>query len=353
MATLLHAQAPTGLVEQANIPPVGRAAAAHEGGSSSTAVFLQVKADQTLTLGQRIEFSFHVLNPVEASQVAETFRISAQSGCANLAAQDMVGQVLLVSAPEITVSKAGQSHPFPCTTNTITVTLQSNMHLRGVDGASLLLRNLDGAIVGSTGEMVHVLDASGGSRHQTLFVGSAGLWQEDVQGVNLTLASSKNIIAGLDYRFSFEIENPVVQAHGPALDSTLKGAFSAARPQGRVRSDWHAPQLYVEATSSARSLFNRHSAVTVQRTMQLAQTSLNLCGSTVVGDAAPLYVYRPRFTMAAISQSSAFPCAANILSVTIAVNVPLWFHGIQSTASQSHRYLKRMVNQWSAICAFV
>ena len=323
MATLLHAQAPTGLVVQANIPPVGRAAAAHEGGSSSTAVFLQVKADQTLTLGQRIEFSFHVLNPVEASQVAQTFRISAQSGCANLAAQDMVGQVLLVSAPEITVSKAGQSHPFPCTTNTITVTLQSNMHLRGVDGASLLLRNLDGAIVGSTGEMVHVLDASGGSRHQTLFVGSAGLWQEDVQGVNLTLASSKNIIAGLDYRFSFEIENPVVQAHGPGLDSMLKGAFSAARPQGRVRSDWHAPQLYVEATSSARSLFNRHSAVTVQRTMQLAQTSLNLCGSTVVGDAAPLYVYRPRFTMAAISQSSAFPCAANILSVTIAVNVPL------------------------------
>jgi len=61
--------------------------------------------------------------------------------------------------------------------------------------------------------------------------------------------------------------------------------------------------------------------------MTTTKDSLGMCGQNVSGDAAPLFVYKPQFLKAHISQSSAFPCIDNTLSLTIETNVPLCDRG--------------------------
>ena len=53
-----------------------------------------------------------------------------------------------------------------------------------------------------------------------------------------------------------------------------------------------------------------------------SSSSLGLCGNSRVGDASPLFVYEPAFTVANVSQSSAFPCATNRISIVLRTNVP-------------------------------
>ena len=87
---------------------VGSAKITDAGGSAI--LFLQVMPEKTVQLGVRIEFSFYVLNPVHA-QSEQRFTISASSGCAAIAAQDMLGLALKVTSPQLIEKQAGQSSP--------------------------------------------------------------------------------------------------------------------------------------------------------------------------------------------------------------------------------------------------
>ena len=282
-------------------------------------IFLQMRPDKDISLGVRTVFSFYVLNPVEA-QPAQVFEISAMSQGPRISKTTMKGKAIFVVAPAFVERKAGQSSPFPCTINTITVTLITNMHLRGVDHATILIKNFDGAIVGATGTVVSILDASGGSEHGELFDNSAGVWEASEYGnLKLDLSSTKNMIAGRDYRFSFEIDNPQVKSD----KMRPMGAMTGAGDAGTMKQAWTAPELTIDCQSSASSLFAVAPVTIGPVPMTENKMSLRMCGNTDPDDADPLFIYQPRFTKAYISQNNAFPCGSNTVSVTIETNVPL------------------------------
>ena len=130
------------------------------------------------------------------------------------------------------------------------------------------------------------------------------------------------MIAGRDYRFSFEIDNPIVSVSAGTVEALPRGGFTTALPLGSA-SQWEAPDLHVHAESTAKSLFNLLGNVTMSSQIENNDASLNMCGHTINGDAAPLFIYKPRFTKAYISQNSGFPCTPNEISVSIATSVPL------------------------------
>ena len=90
-----------------------------------------------------------------------------------------------------------------------------------------------------------------------------------------------------------------------------------------MKTAWTAPTLSVHADSTALSLKNILPAISCSSDMDKERASLAMCANTVSGDASPLFIYKPAFTRANISQSSAFHCKDDIISVTIAANVPL------------------------------
>jgi hypothetical protein len=286
-------------------------------------LFLQMEPEATISLGIRTRFSFYVLNPVN-KQDAPSFQISAFSGCALIEKTVMTGVALQVTQPKFIEVSAGQSSPFPCSENSVTITLMTNMHLRGVDAAKIVVMNFDGAIVGNTGTVVNILDASGGDDHDELFTNSAGEWITTDKGtLELSLALNKNIIAGREYRFSFEMHNPHVEAKDGIVESFPRGAHTEQDVVGKPKESWAAPELRLKFASTAVSLLAMEPVNIDAVTMTTTKDSLGMCGQNVSGDAAPLFVYKPQFLKAHISQSSAFPCTENSISVTIETNVPL------------------------------
>ena len=306
-------------------------------------LFLDVKPDRAVQLGERTVFSFYLLNPVQA-QDPQDFEISAMAckqgfdisaeSCPQIkvthmaprASEPSSARALGVVDPKFLVKKAGQTSPFPCSTNILSITLSSNIHLRGRDLAKIIVTNFDGAIVGDTDTSVSLVDASGGNDHDKLFKDKAGLWKYEAQGLQsleLKVHDNKNLIAGRANGFSFEIENPTVNVLNGVVESLPRGALTTAVPGGSLKAAWTAPTLSVQADSAALSRKNILPAISFSSDMDKECASLAMCANTVSGDASPLFIYRPAFTRANISQSSAFHCQENIISVTIAANVPL------------------------------
>jgi len=270
---------------------------------------LEMRRGKSLRLGERLSFSFMVLNSLAPHSPYDIF-LSAAGDCASISDTAMQGQLEVVS-PAFIIARAVQSSPFPCSFNTITIALISNVHLRKLDGSTLVLSGFSGAYA-SDGEALELSDASGGARHNEVF---SARWTQGTNQVDLTVL--KNVIGGREYRFAFEVDNPIVKPDSPNLMEWHTG---------KARSSWDSPALTMTANGFSAVLHEATSSPSVgafNADITSVDAPLGLCGNSKSGDAAPLYIYPPAFTVANVSQASAFPCDTNTISVTFRSNVPL------------------------------
>jgi hypothetical protein len=274
---------------------------------------LEMRKGKSLSLGQRLSFSFFVLNSLSEKAPYQIF-LRAESNCANIADTPMQG-FLQVVMPSFILAQVVQSSPFPCSFNTITLAIISNVHLRGVDNAEFVIAGFHGATA-SDGSL-DLSDSSAGAKHHEIFTAT---WKQSSRQVNFNVI--KNMIGGRKYLFSFELDNPVV-----TIDSSSSIAGTPSDYEGLSRTSlWDSPVVTTSTKTFSASLHRSASAPTVpsfSAGVTSVQTTLGLCGNAYEGDAAVLYMYKPTFTVANISQSSALPCDTSTISVTIRSNVPL------------------------------
>ena len=84
---------------------------------------LKLYVNQTLTANTDYTFSFEVVNPAEGQLAQDISVWSVGLPIAEVKA----GVAMRVSHTEFSVRNIGQSSPFPCDDNTITLTLVSNV----------------------------------------------------------------------------------------------------------------------------------------------------------------------------------------------------------------------------------
>jgi len=312
----------------------------------SYAMVLRVRNDETMLSGVLYSFSFQVLNSLQSPALPSP-RIRADTTCAEIQDAEFVGDVLNIDTATFVAKFIEQSKPFPATLNQITVALKANVHFKGAMHPSLTISGLSGARPRLTDDSnLDIFDGSGGGYHNEKFENSEGSWRQDSQAVVVKVAPNKNLIAGREYRFVFEVYNPAVTVANqyvlpPAAmtdvgHESMQGPLSASSPDLNREEYFQLRNRPVTGETSVEMDDVRISAVyfpatpdgsppkTLDELMMTMQTSLALCANTHDLDRTPMFLYKPRFTVAKLEQTSAFPCdEGNHIKVTLQTNVPL------------------------------
>jgi len=200
------------------------------------------------------------------------------------------------------ISTAHQTSPFPCSSNTITVHFMANFVMPS--GTVLSLTGLTGATAVA---QLSLSDGSGGSGHERFFRDDT-TWNQDASTLTFTVKEGTNLMAQKEYSISFEVANPNVELD--AEHKIVQNAIFGATPETLILFSGGLQQLQVSAVNN----------------MQLSEvdTKLGLCGNVNDNDAHPMFVYEPKFTIAALAQSSDLPCdTENMITVTLKTNMPL------------------------------
>ena len=187
-----------------------------KGALSSGTLTLTVHTGQTVAAGTQYAFSFTITNPSSAQGAASA--VIAASGTASFAQAAMVapGSALLgvangadplvVVVPEFGVRKIGQSNPLAAGSNTITVTIQSNVNLaQATDSSVVTISGLtnapDAASLGLTS-----VESSGADLFSDGTTQGKGALSSGT--LTLTVHTGQTVAAGTQYAFSFTITNP-------------------------------------------------------------------------------------------------------------------------------------------------
>ena len=188
---------------------------------------------------------------------------------------------LLVVVPEFGVRKIGQSNPLAGGSNTITVTIQSNVNLRSTDSSVVTISGLtnapDAASLGLTS-----VESSGADLFSDGSTQGKGALSSGT--LTLTVHTGQTVAAGTQYAFSFTITNP----------SSAQGAASAV--------------------------------IAASGTASFAQAAMVAPSSPLLGvanGADPLVVVVPEFDVRKIGQSNPLAGGSNTITVTIQSNVNL------------------------------
>jgi hypothetical protein len=218
---------------------------------------------------------------------------------------------LKVHAPFFCVKNIGQSSPYPCANNTLTVTIMANSFFSG-NGSVIEISNLQGAIA-PDGPM-QLLDGPNELGHHLFFAAELesddwrfpanrtrgrGLW--DNTNKKLTLYVARDTDCATEYVFRFQITNPKVQ-------------------QG-------APTVSIKASSIGDSKWTRTDAgqvnIAIAAMVPDSLSVLTISPDCVAGDAHPLKIWALTFKTSVAEQSSPYPCDVNMIRVTFKTNVPL------------------------------
>jgi hypothetical protein len=276
---------------------------------------LSLQSDILIEMGASIVLSFNVLNSMIA-QPGAPISVAAMTPCTTIpksaTTEEGPPTAFSVVAAKVLVFAAGQSSPFPCTTNTLMVTISTNFHLKSKDLSMVTMSGFGGAIVGPENTAM-TLHGGGGEEHNMLFAGTRGLWQKAVASVALEVASGKNLIAGREYRFSFDVENPVV---------TVASEYLPANEDGLAKATVYEPNtLQLQTTGDYQSDWGINAIMTPA--VPRPGRSLNLCNNSDPLDGSVLFLYKPMLTVKEINQDNAKPCGENTMSVTLQTNVAL------------------------------
>ncbi|EKX49278.1 hypothetical protein GUITHDRAFT_135976 [Guillardia theta CCMP2712] len=203
---------------------------------------------------------------------------------------------LRVLVPEFVTAIIAQSTCLSGASNYLYVTLQTNINLENVDGASITIKPLTGAKAASP---VTLLPVTNGNSAELLFQDASGnvgygLWgctSCAFETLYLTIGSGLIMQTGVQYAFKAEIRNP--------------------RPD-----EWTLPQEYaVEAPVSITA--NGAFASFASKTMQVVQESRD----GITNGSLPLKVVVPSFVTKIVGQASASQNSSNSLTFTLQISV--------------------------------
>jgi len=215
-----------------------------------------------------------------------------------------------VHAPRFFLKTISQSTPYPgATSNLLTVSFSTNTMLRV--GSRLAVSGLADAmgVVVSRGDLpLRLVDgmliSDGNFRSDVASTSDQGTWMDCEKA--LVIVANRDLSCNATvYVLTFEVSNPVTPRGCAPVRINVT---NIPNPAGYV------PTLTGQITSGdLLGQFMDH---------DLDRVLTNIPGSTK-GDACALKIWPAAFTMKGISQSSPFPCAVNVITVTMAVNVPL------------------------------
>ena len=168
---------------------------------------------------------------------------------------------LLVVVPEFDVRKIGQSNPLAGGSNTITVTIQSNVNLaQATDSSVVTISGLtnapDAASLGLTSVESSGADLFSDGSNQGKGALSSGT-------LTLTVHTGQTVAAGTQYAFSFTITNPAseqtfatptIAASGTASFATSRGAMSTDIADRYGVADGGKPMTVIVPSLSVKSI---------------------------------------------------------------------------------------------------
>ena len=213
-----------------------------KGALTSGTLTLTVYTGQTVAAGTQYAFSFTITNPSSAQGAASA--VIEASGTASFVptALDAPGSPLLgvpnganpllVVVPEFDVREIGQSNPLAGGSNTITVTIQSNVNLAQAQSSAVTLTALVNGL--SDGDVALTDVASTGA---TTVFGGQGVMNNSGGTLTLTVASGETVAAGTTYKFSFTITNPSTQQNHATVTIAASGTAAFPTSRGDMSTD--------------------------------------------------------------------------------------------------------------------
>lgn len=262
---------------------------------------LSLVAGGGLQAGSSYTFSFQVRNP-SVAQASPTIRVSAVGSAPGGGSlifspaevtrdptQEPYGlrrSPLHVDTPAFVVKQMAQSTPYPGATNTITVTMVSNVDLLGDDTSAVTLLGLTGAATVDSASL-SIGDVAGIEPATGVFGASAD-WTQDPGTLVLAVIAGETLSSFTQIALTFELTNPTAAQDAPLVNISASGSVAIASTP-------------IERPSAGLTA---------------------LCGS-VAGDAHALKVYGYGFPVAIAGQGSTFPGGSNVITVTLVANVDL------------------------------
>jgi hypothetical protein len=215
-----------------------------EGALSSGTLTLTLFTGKTVLAGTQYAFSFTITNP-SGAQDAPTVTIAA-SGTASIPPTWMVApdspllgvakgsKPLLVMLPEFQVRKIGQSNPLAGGSNTITVTIQSNVNLAQSHGSVVTIVGLTNApdtwSLALTSVENHGADLFSDGTTQGMGSLISGT-------LTLKVHRYQTVMAGMQYAFSFTILNPITEQDATTVTIEASGTAEFPYDRGAMSTD--------------------------------------------------------------------------------------------------------------------
>ena len=241
------------------------------------------------------EAKFGVPSFVNAASQQESMDRSQDRPCCLCDVNEKEASPLVVKAPVFCKKRIGQSSPYPCTNNTLTVTISATTQLYA-NFSVITISGLAGAEA-PTGPL-KLFDNSGGQDHDQIFApaigGQAGYGSWDNVDKALTLHVVQDIECSGEYFFSFTVRNQ--NSKQAARDVSIAASrLHLYHPTSVIKPTVMTPDLVTQPVARGRA-----------------------------GDAAPLFIWEPIFTVKTIVQNSSVPCDHNVISVSLRSSVPLF-----------------------------
>jgi len=225
---------------------------------------------------------------------------------------------LFVLTPAFTTKEMGQTNPWPGGSNTLKVTLQTNVPMTA-DCATLFIVGIEGACFAGTGDRpINLAGTNAGAFKDLSETNAKGTWnsfQDKERGVtigSLAFRPAATTAVGTAYEFEFTITNPVAGQNSPSIRAASAG-IPISPDDGLFVKDEQTVLAAVSACSSY--LPCRFKA----------------------GDAAPLAVFAPMFIQKDIGQSTPYPLMDNTLTVTLMTNLKLTVNALVTLSFHRHR----------------
>ena len=325
-----------------------------QAGTDSKGTYLSVRdEDRNIDVGKLIfipttgtsentdyTFSFQVNNPVLAQnspgiqiealgipivptlfQKDTTTVLTSPCDSVSLACKWTAGDAapLKVFAPMFLQKDISQSIPYPMKTNTITVTLMTNIPL--TVGTLITLSNLNGAIT-PTGEVA--LDGTDDTKfHAGSGSGeSTAYWDSEYK--KLTLRVKVEVAAGALTSFTFNLQNPPCNQPSPAVcvraSRISTTCLDCSQGQCVTLTRQSMDRDYVTILGYGDKGHPNHGNSAYYSPGAVVTYAQEPPQS---GDAAPLHIYAPEFVVSNITQSNPYPGGENVITATISTSVPL------------------------------
>jgi hypothetical protein len=242
------------------------------------------------------------------------------------------GAPLKVYSPQFLKHEMGQSNPYPCMQNVLTVTLQANTRLNV--NAVITLTNLHGINVES--QDIALLSGNDLFKAWNVDDSKQGKLAWDAESNKTTLTVSRDISVAESFVFSFQVKNPCCAQMSPVVcvkasritggcascESGSSGATCGSTECGKCVS--------IARQMMERDFFRLFDTGIIENnkytySKKYAPGATVTYGSVELGDAYPLKIFQGQFIAIdkSIGQSTPYPSLQNTITVTFATTIPL------------------------------